>query len=127
MFDEMSRDREIIYTQLTSLESSDTQGRGGSCDVMSREEFDKLFREIEREWRYKLMEVRHGKAAADRSVDEVTVSYLLDTCPGSSGSGVVSYVVENRKNILKHQVPHSKSGPQGGGFSGAGCMFVDSK
>merc|ERR1719239_1113800 len=63
MFDEMSRDREIICTQVTSLESRDTQGRGGSCDVMSREEFDKLYREIEREWTYKWLEVRLGKSA----------------------------------------------------------------
>ena len=66
------------------------------------------------------MNIRFSKQMADSWVNDVTASYRLDTCPGSSGSNVISLIVQNTGQPVKHEVPHSKGKPQGRGLSGGG-------
>lgn len=66
----------------------------------------------------------YGKADADRYVGEVTMSYLLDTCPGSSGCNVVSIITEGNGKRVIHYVPHSQGRRQGGGLSGGGVTYA---
>ena len=122
MFDDMLRDKSILSTQLTSLDGRQSQEqRAHSIELMSREEFHKLFRDLEREMETKFTEITSLKDMTNRRFASVTTKYLLDTCPGSSGCIVVSLIVENIDAHMQYiMVPHSK----GNGLSGKGVTFT---
>ena len=68
----------------------------------------------------KCREMYYGRHQADTYVDNITTTYKLSTCPGSSGCTVYSVIAEEGERRLAHYVPHSR----GSGKSGAGNTFV---
>ena len=86
--------------------------------------FRARFKELHRECQYKLREVWYSKSDANAFLDNIKVNYHLDTCPGSSGSLVEAYIVENTVPPVKYLVSHSKGRRGDSGISGGGLSFL---